>query len=96
MNRKAALRAYVATRRRGVQADQLQLATEGFVKAMAAERREWRLVKHGSTFFGPDEPWTDFLPGAEGLTKSEPESIIDRMRAARARSEAEMEELRSQ
>lgn len=67
LNRKAALRCYVATRRRGNRADDLLLATQGFAKVMAAEGREWKLIKHGSTFFGPDEPWTDYLPGGEGL-----------------------------
>lgn len=62
LSKKAALRAYAATRQRRVPADTLLTATEGFAKAMTAEKREWRVIKHGSTFFGPDEHWADYLP----------------------------------
>jgi hypothetical protein len=67
LNKKAGLRAYIATMRRGVNKTDLLTATEGFAKAMAAEGREWKLIKHVSTFFGPDEPWEDYLPGGEGV-----------------------------
>lgn len=94
LSRKAALRAYTATRRRGNSADSLLAATRGFAKAMADEGREWRLIKHGSTFFGPDEPWSDYLPGGPGLTSGRKESMLDQVAASRAAYQAEMERLR--
>jgi hypothetical protein len=61
LKRKAALRAYGTTRRRG--ADPAELAKA--VKHYAESRRGVAQVHilHGSTFFGPDEPWTDYVAG---------------------------------
>lgn len=70
LSRKAALRCYVSTRRRGNSHEDLLLATENFAKAMKADGRDPKLIKHGSTFFGPDEHWRDYLPGGAGLTEA--------------------------
>jgi hypothetical protein len=54
LTRKAALRAYTATRRRGVQADTLAEAVRNFAEVMRRERRPHDKTLKGSTFFGPD------------------------------------------
>lgn len=61
--KRAALRAYTATRRKGVSGKDLYQATVAFAEQMAAEDRPQNMIKHGATFYGPDEHWKDFLPG---------------------------------
>lgn len=58
--RKRALRAYQATRRRGVPAVTLSAAVFAYAAARKGQDAEFTL--HGSTFFGPDERWRDFDP----------------------------------
>lgn len=59
--RKAALRAYVATRRRGADPAELLKAVVNY--ALATARSAPQHVKHGARFFGPDEPWIDYVQG---------------------------------
>jgi len=61
LDRKRALRAYVARRRAGVSAHDLLTAAENYAKAMIGQ--EPRYIKHAATFFGPDEPFADFVEG---------------------------------
>lgn len=58
--RKGALVAYQATRRRGVTAAELLAATGHYVEDL---RATGALVKHGKTWFGPKEPWRDYVDG---------------------------------
>lgn len=60
--RAAALRAWQATRRRGVPAEVLSAST--FAYAVARKGQDVEYTLHGSTFFGPDERWRDFDPAA--------------------------------
>ncbi len=62
--RIAAMRCYQARRRAGVAADDLMRATVAFAAAMRREGRPDDKVMHGSTFYGPDERWKDYLDGA--------------------------------
>lgn len=59
--RKAAFKAYQARRREGIPAETLHDATVRFKVAMVYEHREAKLIKLGSTFYGPDEHWKDYL-----------------------------------
>lgn len=61
IEKQAAFRAYKATRRRGILPDDLLAATKYFEVAM--DRRAKDKIKHGATFFGPDQPWTDYVAG---------------------------------
>lgn len=58
--RARAFRAYQATRRRGVPAATLLAAVFGYARERTGQPQEFTL--HGSTFFGPDERWKDYLP----------------------------------
>jgi hypothetical protein len=57
--RKAAAKAYAARRREGVPAEDLALAVKHYAAAM--DGQEERFIMHGSTFFGPNERWKDYL-----------------------------------
>ena len=59
--KKAALRAYIAQRRKGTSVDALLAATRHFDDAMKREQRPSEHVLHGSTFFGPDDRWEDYV-----------------------------------
>lgn len=59
--RLASLRAYQARRRAGVTADDLHAATVHYARDMQAEGRELDKIMHGSTFYGPNERWRDYL-----------------------------------
>lgn len=61
VERKAALKAWLATVRREGAAvvAQLETATRNYARACAD--KEARYVKHGATFYGPNEPWRDYL-----------------------------------
>ena len=61
VRRKQALAAYQARRRDGTSASMLATATEHFAIAMRSEGREQQHILHGSTFYGPKDPWEDYL-----------------------------------
>ncbi len=75
VGRKAALRAYVATRRRGADPVELERAVKHY--AAAVRGRAPDKVKHGSTFFGPDEPWTDYVTGVPASDSPLPPAVGD-------------------
>lgn len=75
--RKQALRAYQATRRRGTSSEELLRATERYAKLRTGEPQQFTL--HGSTFFGPDERWRDFLVAEATAREVAPGSKWDRM-----------------
>lgn len=54
-----ALKAYQARRRAGVPAEEFMTALGHFVPAMSERTRD--KIMHGSTFFGPNERWKDYL-----------------------------------
>lgn len=58
-DRKKALRAYVARRRAGARAADLMRATRNYAAARSGEPEKF--TKLGATFYGPDEPYKDFL-----------------------------------
>lgn len=72
VSRKAALRAYIARRRAGVPAEDLAAAVANYAAEM--DGREDRFVKHGATFFGPDEHFADWVAGAPESNGSEPDA----------------------
>lgn len=59
--RKAALKAYQARRREGADHDELLAATKHY--ATASTGTEQRYIKRGSTFYGPNEVWRDWVHG---------------------------------
>lgn len=59
--KKQAFRAYQATRRRGIETTDLTLAVKHYAQECELEHRETRYIKHGATFFGPSEPWRDYV-----------------------------------
>jgi hypothetical protein len=71
--RKAALRAYTARRKTGATAEELHTAVEHFAAAMRGRNPEH--ILHGSTFFGPDERWRDYLQPPP--TQPPPAAIIE-------------------
>jgi hypothetical protein len=61
LNRGRALAAYVARRRAGVAHADLLAATRNYAKSVAGQ--ELTFVKHAGTFFGPAEPFLDYVAG---------------------------------
>jgi len=62
--KKAAQKAYIAQRRKGTSKQTLANATANFAKAMVAEERQKEHILMGSTFFGPNDRWEDFVKAA--------------------------------
>lgn len=84
--RKRALRAYQATRRKGVPAEVLRAATEAY--AVSRRGQDESFTMHGATFYGPDERWKDHVAA---FTEASAVEALDRpnldemaARAARA------------
>lgn len=63
VGRQRALRSYTATRRRDISAGVLLDAALAYAESMRRNKTETQFVLHGSTFFGPDEPWRDYVDG---------------------------------
>lgn len=63
--RKAAYRAYVARRRHGVSAQDLLRATITY--AALQEGKDPQYIKNASTFWGPNEPFLDYLGPTEDV-----------------------------
>lgn len=72
VDRGAAAKAYRALRRRrpNITAAQLTDAVGHYATAMATQARAPTKIKHGATFFGPGDPWAEYLDGdAEAPTR---------------------------
>jgi len=54
-------------RRAGVTADDLLAATRHY--AFSVKDTEAQFIKHGSTFFGSDKPFSDFIAGVPGTAQ---------------------------
>ena len=84
VDRGKALRAYIARRRAGASAEDLLAATQHYAAAM--QGTEARFIKHGATFFGPDEPFRDFVDGIPtglaGSGQSKSMAAVDRVLAS--------------
>lgn len=61
IEKKAAFKKYKATLNKGVREEDLLGATINYGKAMAG--KEMQHIKHGSSFFGPTEPWREWVAG---------------------------------
>lgn len=59
VDRSKAMRAYTARRKAGVAADDLMRAATNYAASVIGG--DSKFVKHGATFFGPDEPWREYL-----------------------------------
>jgi Helix-turn-helix domain len=70
----AAEKAFAARLKEGVDPSLLLEATENY--ARTCKGKESRYILHGSTFYGPDERWKDYLPGGAGLLTSKPMSVL--------------------
>ena len=60
-SKKIALAAYTARRNEGITEEDLEKATGHFVEQMLRERRDESKIMLGSTFYGPNERWQDYL-----------------------------------
>ena len=58
--KKPALKAYLARRREGVEAEELSAATKNYAAWVKRERKEENFVLHGATFYGPNDRWRDY------------------------------------
>lgn len=58
--KKAAWRKWRATRKRGVDNEELLLATENYAKECKKQKTDTEYIKLAKTFFGPDEHWRDY------------------------------------
>ena len=58
-DRAAAFRKYSALRKAGADAESLMTATRHFKESTASTEQKY--IMHGSRFFGPDEPWREYL-----------------------------------
>ena len=67
-----ALKAYSARRLAGVPAEDLLTATVNYQQHVQAQNLELRYVKYGSTFFGSDEPWRDYLQPVTQMADAQP------------------------
>ncbi len=73
MNRKGALEAYIAQRRKDVSPDTLLTAVLHFAEAMKREKRAQDVILYGSTFFGPKDRWEDYVaPPPPAPTPNQP------------------------
>lgn len=70
VGKQAALKAYIARIRKGVHQDDLLRATKNYATAMKKSGTEERFIKHGSTFFGPDDHWKDWVEVSDHKTES--------------------------
>lgn len=61
IEKKLALKKYKATLKKGADYKDLLKATENYAKSMAGKEKEH--IKHGATFFGPNEPWREWVDG---------------------------------
>lgn len=72
IEKKAAYKKYKATLKAGIDEQDLLKATMNYAKAMAG--KEMQHIKHGSTFFGPTEPWREWVEGPpEGFAGEAPQ-----------------------
>lgn len=63
VKRLAALRAYSAIRRKGADPAELLAAVKHYAQMVHGKNTPPDRMLHGSTFFGPDEPWVDYVSG---------------------------------
>lgn len=61
IEKKRAFTCYKATMRRGEDHSDLERATRNYAEARQGE--EMRFIKHPATFWGPNEPWKDWVRG---------------------------------
>ena len=67
IEKKLALKKYNATIKKGADYQDLLKAVTNYAKAMAGREKEH--IKHGATFFGPNEPWKEWVEGSpEGFS----------------------------
>lgn len=63
VNKAQAFGAYVVTRRKGANPDDLLSATKNFAAAMAKHGREREWTERPHNFYGPDRSWIDYVDG---------------------------------
>ena len=61
IEKKAAYKKYLTTLKGGADHEDLLKATKNFQIAMGGKEQEH--IKHGATFFGPNEPWKEWVKG---------------------------------
>ena len=63
---------YVALRKKGVSADDLLKAAQGYANATRGTAPKY--IKHAATFLGPSEAWRDYLKQAEPVSDELPDA----------------------
>lgn len=71
----AAKKAFIATRRKHLTLDQLMNATVNY--ALTKSGDDLNYVMHGSTFFGPNEEWRDYVDGGAGTAEPKKRTQAD-------------------
>ena len=95
VNRAGAAKAFKAAIQRGAQIDDLIRAVDNYATLCAG--RDTQYVMHGSTFFGPNDRWQDFLSfEAERIGSATVEQRDEIMRRALAEAKAQDEARRAQ
>ena len=76
VEKQRALRAFVARLRAGASFDDLQAATTHYAESVAGQDPKY--IKHAATFFGPDEPFRDYVdpPKAPGISYDAPKPVL--------------------
>lgn len=74
IGKKACYRKFLATLKKDCTFEQLLTATKNYAEKVRNEQEKY--IKHGSTFFGPDEHWKDFLVSREKTEYKRPEDYI--------------------
>jgi hypothetical protein len=64
VDKKKAYRAAKARIKAGAKPSELAQAVDAYAAFVAIEETETKYIKHAATFFGPDEPWREWLDGA--------------------------------
>lgn len=73
----AAYKAYMARINSGFSEDELLLATKGYAEECKREGRPEKYIKNGSTFFGVNTPFVDYLPKQDTKPKVDVDKIFD-------------------
>lgn len=70
IGKKKASKAYHSTRKKGIPSEHLLYCVKKYSSECIAQRRAETYIKHCGTFFGPDEPWRDYMP--QGAIEDQP------------------------
>lgn len=76
-NKRQAAIAWLETLNKGAEPDELFTATKRYASKIRNAGTEEKFIKMGSTFFGPQLPWEDFLDDGSQAPAPEPEDFTN-------------------